>query len=476
MSVAHRTISVRWATAVCSKCVRIDPLRSRQALPKGVELMTAESGVEHAFPAFDSEMFSLGREMASALLDQPGWRHRLVDTLSLLDGERARRRLSIDCTPPNVRMPSRPHSGVTTELQLLHVAHLSKAPVRSLDIVDANGDTLPVLTRTQNTRVAAAVVGALVEEFGEINVTNDPELWRGILLIVGGPVGLAREQFEQWIVPLKLDPIAENAIKDLVGSFLLVAVIPPSAVGVRSVFKYSYHWQGWDRSSSLTKRPAERLRQGYDIALAGFGLGSSRSWAESVSLGTVESYHFECDAPAGLMLSRTALPADASGARPEDLGPQSVGHVNGSYELVIVKDQRVQIDFEIDRRNSLSRVLIASLAVLLGSCALLVNPLLLPALLANASISTSLFLALAATFLGWLARPAENRLVSSIHRSLRWSSALLSGLVIGYLVIFTLGATPVIASWGALVAVFVSALIFAPSLIGWLRVNVSIWR
>lgn len=107
----------------------------------------------------------LGEALADALLQWSGWVLRRVESVHLLHGERGRRRNSIDCIPPpDPRLAYTPEERTKASIDdvqglvMVPLAMVTKAPMRNLDVIGAEGRTMPVLGRSEDAQASLAAL------------------------------------------------------------------------------------------------------------------------------------------------------------------------------------------------------------------------------------------------------------------------------------------------------------------------------
>lgn len=222
-------------------------------------------------------------DAADRLLREPAaWRHRRVETLTMLSHEQVRRHVSVDFTVP---------IGLRESLRLsdadefaVPLAFLAKRPLVHFDLRNEEGHSIPLLTAEQNTMIArellyqsldadlneqGAADAAVVAEAGEVieAVLRDHE--------AGGAI----DELERRYGLRRLDDFrATTAI--IARSFVLWAVV--RGVERRRVFKFTY-----DEPYSL--RPG--------LAYVYGAPGCAEAW----------SYHLEVAVPTDLKARSTRL-------------------------------------------------------------------------------------------------------------------------------------------------------------------------
>jgi hypothetical protein len=429
----------------------------------------------------------LGRATAEAIwgwsAGRGNWCHRKVESLRLLEGERGRRRVSLDCTPPpDPGLAFEPNDRQTTDIDgvegplMVPIAMIAKLAMRDLDVQDADGRPMPVLGREQDSTVGwSAACYALVKVGVELTDSLRDELYA----IVSGAPGDAEERAEHLlstgvIVGERLfdaDDVPElvtDLIRDLAKNFLLVVLLPSKSAGVRQVIKYSSHWQpegpaakrtGWDRFPGLSR------------TLVAFGYTNALFALEVSGAMSAASYHLEVHAPPGLICAGLRLPDGPAGeAEGNDHTTDVVAHAFASYPEGLSGDQTARLYLAVPATGL--RLLTTLVALFTASVFVLERALpgAQTALLEAADGAVALLLAAPAVVLALLARPGENAIAASLLWPLRFLVLICASLL-------TAGAASLVGHlhdpyltclWttGASLGVLASlALIFAPRLV-----------
>jgi len=165
---------------------------------------------------------------------------------------------------------------------------MEKKPLRRFDVTDYSGQSIPVLGRAANGLLAAATLAALVWRLPGRNYStqNLRSIWPRLLKIAAWSPKGANLEAAALIEELSVSKTAAGIIRDLSDNFLLIAMIPGDKPAARQVFKYSYHWEMKIEKVNAIK--------------AGFALEDYELQVGLGSIHTARSYHFECQAPAGL--------------------------------------------------------------------------------------------------------------------------------------------------------------------------------
>ena len=387
---------------------------------------------------------SAGSACAGAVLGWPAWCHRKVEAISLLEGERARRRLSLDCTPTLIPWPPSSEQRRRRRRRLYNVGSaqiavpltfIEKAPMRSLDVVDAQGRSVSVLGRRDNGLLATAALEAAVA--GDLGGRVTPEQWRQLLVIACGDPTDSVLVAEEFIAHHALSTVVAEFVRDTASNFLLCAVLAADSAETRQVLKYSWHWDA-DRllqpPSGATEKRSKISRFASAVGRLGPGLGL-RDFAFEIALGSpssAASYHLEVPAPVGLKCRSLDLPPGAGG-KPHDVSSSAFGHAYDTYEND--PDGNAAVRMNISEHGLHPLVTGAAL----GTSAIFILALTLSnalaTLLANGPGANSLLLFGPATLLAVLVGRRENVVASFVLLPLRLVAVGLS------LLLFIGGAT-----------------------------------
>jgi hypothetical protein len=381
-----------------------------------------------------------GRQIAGVVLTWRETCHRKVEAIELLQGVRARRKISTDCTPPHIPWPPRPsaHGDGTRPSPrppagqaVVPLTFIAKAPMRGLDVVDDAGRSLPVLGRHDNGMLATAALEAVVA--AETSRPVGDETWLSLHKIAFGAPDDALELANELIKANDLQLLAETFIRDIAANFLLCVLLPQASCELRQVIKYSYHWETGDLLTSSRAADGEHSRSRW-WSLLQSGLGF-RPYAIELSLrspSTAASYHLEVPAPEGLVCTLVALPS-GTGGNPLDATVTALGHVYDSYEGD--PDEDAQVELELSGHGLHPVVTASAVGTFVLFALALSLPDAMPTLLESSGGANGLFLFGPALLLALLASRRENALVSAILLPLRLVALGLSGLL------FTAGAS-----------------------------------
>ena len=229
---------------------------------------------------------------ADALLPRvAAWRHRRVETITVLTHESVRRHVSIDFTVPEEYRESLRLSGAHEHA--VPLAMLNKRPLVHFDLRNEEGHSIPLLTADQGRMIGRELLyRALDADLADQDTDPEP------VLVAAGPLieaVLADEPNDPTdeIRALErdhdLEPLADfRAVAVTLGrKFILWAVV--RGLERRRVFKYA-HDEGFSQRSGLTHV------------------------YEATGCTEAMTFHAEVAVPAGLRARITELSDDATGA------------------------------------------------------------------------------------------------------------------------------------------------------------------
>ena len=245
-----------------------------------------------AWPGEDIE--ERASEIASAagvLLRQGGaWRHRRVETITVLTHEQVRRQVSIDFTVPEEYRESLRLSEANE--YAVPLAVLAKRPLIHFDLRNEEGHSIPLLTAEQSRVIGRELLyGALDADLDGQDADVEtvlPAAGPVIELVLRESVQVAGDQIDALEREQGLEPLSDfRSRADTLGrGFILWAVV--RGLERRRVFKYAH-------DEGFAQRPA--LTHFYD----------ARGCTEAMT------FHVEVAVPPGLRARTTTLSDDASG-------------------------------------------------------------------------------------------------------------------------------------------------------------------
>ena len=234
---------------------------------------------------FEERAGDIAVAAASLLRSQGAWRHRRVETLTVLSHEQVRRHVSVDFTVPEEhREPLRLAGADEFAVPL---AWLTKRPLVHFDLRNEEGHSIPLLTAEQNAAIDRELLYTVLDEDLSDQAVDDGVreavgLAAGALIEAVVGVGAEPGDVEGLEREHDLAPLMafRRMVADLSRSFVLWAIV--RGVDRRRVFKFAY-----DEPYAL--RPG--LAYVYDAP------GCAEAW----------SYHVEVAVPSDLKARTTRL-------------------------------------------------------------------------------------------------------------------------------------------------------------------------
>ena len=267
------------------------------------------------------------------ILDPRSWVHRRVETLTFLDEFRVRRHVSVDFTAP-------------AELTYVPLSLVKKKVMKDLDVRDAAGAAVPVLTRSENGVVAAAILVFQAAAILGVNPEAVPEQHRDAFVDIAGItrsvddepsagelkaradralelLGAASESAvspvvrERW--KLWSDPLMRALAREFAEQFILLVAFPVEK-DARRILKVSYE-------ESL--RPERAGGENARTFLESLGLRDYVVRFAAPALFDGESYHLQVPTPNDVLVAEGRLQlqtrwADRRKCKPFDVRPLMV--------------------------------------------------------------------------------------------------------------------------------------------------------
>jgi hypothetical protein len=345
------------------------------------------------------------------LVGSSAWTHRRIESVALLEGERARWRVSSDVTVPELYWPlgtrKPPHT-------LVPLAMVAKSDMRQFDATDESGGTVPVLGSTDNQELSTLFLTTLFS--AETGITPDRVDSQLIAEIVEGLAPLSADAARRLSSRHSLQSTLTSRFAFwLAEHFVLFAVLPASAVGTRRVVKFSFHWRtppvhGFRRLVDLFKRMA-----------AAAGWRPYELWVELGVGPLAASKHLEVPAPAGIQCVDLTLYDHTGQVVSVDRTHGSVGHAHVGLEATA---SRATVRFDPDLSGLHQMVTWSAWAT---AALLLATYWRLASLSKDPGTPVSLLLFGPALLLTFLVRPGENWLASAVTGPLRALAFVLAG-------------------------------------------------
>ncbi len=411
----------------------------------------------------------LGEATADALLQWSRWVRRRVESVHLLHGERGRRRNSIDCVPPpdpRLAYVQEERDAASIDdvrgLVMVPLAMIAKGPMRDLDVLDAEGATMPVLDRDEEAAAGLAAlahlwrraVGDLDEQVLEalrrvVEAESDEAIDVAEALVGQGMVGATPV-----VDPADIPEILALLIRDFAANFLLIGLLPAKRSGTRQVLKWSANWH-------ITKGPMSMR----DRWAAAAGIETVNLRIPTRGLSSTASYHLEVHLPSELAAVRLALPqADVPGGGMVDETRNPVAHVYGAYPET-PGEQDAILGFVVPWRGLRVQAAFASAFTAAVFLAGILLPNALPTLLRAGGGAAGLLLAAPGALMAVRAGAHENVVASQVLAPLR-------KVMYGCALLLTAAAGSVV---GQLVHPWVTALWVAGALVSGGAFSVLIW-
>lgn len=368
------------------------------------------------------------------------WSHRRVYSIAMVGEQRMRMRASVDVTP-GVEIPMHWRapllsSGIESVLGQsedvpVPLATLAKKPLVAFDLADADGRTLPLLTRSQNHVVAYDVLCAAA-------VTQDVPLTDEVRQLLWDIAG--GDDPHAALDALHADgrwntthPSFQTITSALVDSFLLLVNVPIVQLDQRRVIKFSWDQNLPDVSAKAgPERVARTRRITAAIQTVGWRLTERTYQLPVYGVGDSESVHIEFEAPEGAQihdLEMKVTEEDGTEVAARRAGGPGRAHAYTSGHSVEATAQahvRLQVRPGGMLRSVTTAVVASMLLMLAGSFAR--DQLL--GLTSDSETAAALLLAIPATIAAYLARPAEHNVVSILYRPTRAISAI--SALVGY--------------------------------------------
>jgi hypothetical protein len=193
------------------------------------------------------------------LRQQAGWRHRRVETITVLSHEHARRNVSIDFTVPeeyreSLRLPGAHEHAVP-------LAFLPKRPLVHFDLRNEEGHSIPLLTADQNRMIGRELLFQILEtELVAEDVDADAVTLAAESLVEAVLADDERElgdRIDELEAEHGLEPLINfRAMADLLSRFFVVWAVV-RGLDRRRVFKFAYDHRfaqlpGWTHAYNAT--------------------------------------------------------------------------------------------------------------------------------------------------------------------------------------------------------------------------------
>lgn len=352
------------------------------------------------------------------------WVHRRVESITFIDENRIRRRVSVDFTLPDLPRELLRTSRVRGQsAAYVPLTLLRKRTVVNFDLHDEDGKSLPLLSRRQNNAVGATMLCLLAEAVLGASLPEDLE--RDLRSIAINGQDAAGEAFRSLGDPprdcrssderarLVAEPRMMTLAEDLTNNFLLLVPIAADPEA-RRVIKFSYEERpGAEIDRSLWRSLPETMNW-RDVPLL----------LPASSLGAAVSYHVEIEVPdeleiasvSGIDLRRAQpLPSETTQSGSQDYRGLRRVHLHYSG-LSRWTWGLIELKVGVARSGLLAAAL---LSAVLTALVLSVASLRLEELREQAEVSSALLLAIPGVLSSYLLRPGEHPLVSKLFGGVR---------------------------------------------------------
>lgn len=364
-----------------------------------------------------------GAALAYALLVSQQWKFRRVESLRLLAGPSARRRVSLDLMPPpDVALAYHAAERRSSSIEevrgsvMVPLTLMRKGALRNFDLRSAADEAIPVLGRQENADLGVAIV---LSEIDRPDAFQDQSLESAVRAVVDAPpaaaltaylelTGSGRHAGATVLAPSELSEFGDQLLRDFCDNYLMVGLFPAASAGERLVVKYAFHWDlaDWGKDVGLIREWGAAA--GYAPARLAVGLGDPADSA---------SYHLEVHPPDDLLVAAIGLPDTGQSDLLPDDRPGAIAHAVGTYSLPPVGDAWVELKVP---KGGLRFV---ATLVCMFTLAVFWLERLLPdahqAMLDASDGAGTILLAAPAVVLALLARPSENVITSRLLRPIR---------------------------------------------------------
>lgn len=358
----------------------------------------------------------LACQLESALVAWPEWCHRRVESLELEEDGDAFRRISIDCTPRQIE-----YAGGEGQI-LVPLTMAAKALLCSFSLFDADGSSLPLLGREENSRYGALFLASLMRTLLGRDLTQLEHAQLLTVCVTDSAfvesivtrlmTGLSSD-LERCGQPTQARELLEFWLRTFSNNFLLLAVIDRPTKAGRIVVKFSY------------RREYEMPTKRSELLLAGIGVEPLNITFELPELQTTRSNHIEFHLPGDVeCLDVTGLKGSVES--PVRARPGTVVHVQVPYRAGITGITFSLRAEECAIRKYMRWGTLSSALFLFGVAA---TPNALGNYAANSDASTTLLLFGPALWLVLANMARENNVTRELMRPYRWAAWALAGIL-----------------------------------------------
>jgi hypothetical protein len=426
-----------------------------------------------------------GDALLDATLDWREWCYRRVDSIQPLEGDRGRRRFSIDCTPPpDPRLayaPEMRHQSAINAVEgmvMVPLAYIDKGPLRHFDARDGSDGPMPILGMGETTTFAITMAQRMLW-VDKVQMTRHASK---VFAEIAGPTTSAAdaEKIEQllrtgvwdgvsvWNDSAAPTQLTQAVINTISQRFLLIGLIDASKAGTRQVLKYSYNWD--IEGSRMSRQTAP---------LVGAGWGPRVLRIVPHMADAARSYHLEFQTPRELRCDELRLPAPTRSTASVgwiDNSRQPVAHAYASYLEGPTGDAALSLSVPARGLRRSATAVAAFTALLVGL--MLFLPWAKDVWVNSPDSAAAVLIAVPAAFFGILAAGRENTLVADSLGFLRAVTfcAAIGLFLVAASIVGELNQPLLDFLWGAVTLWNVCAACFLllPSPVSWVRTKLAL--
>lgn len=271
--------------------------------------------------------------IAKLLFEQQTWQLRKVQSHELQGGNYAVVRVSIDCVPqelPGLEYLLEGNRGGNSASLIVPVTYMDKGVLRQFDMRGPNGESLPVIGRSEYTDLMLGVLTYQIEEALTADVDMEA-VYEAFRTILDGDVDTAIEVSQHLIESgavngenilrhEALRGFAKELLEGLATSYVLFVLLPRDYAQRRVVIKYSHHAE--------QKRADGQVRERWRGAL---GIAPLAISFELTHPTGAASHHLEISVPADLSCRALRMPGSRKDRNTDGTSEGGVVHAASSY-------------------------------------------------------------------------------------------------------------------------------------------------